>query len=88
MSDIAVLLFLVFVLTFCNIAFIMFDRNICPEVSAQEYNFTTEFNTSDETVYEDIKDIKCEGVPTWFQILFNAPFLLGIGLIIKKYVLI
>ena len=88
MSDIAVLMFLIFVLTFCNIAFVMLDQNICPQISEHEYNFTTDFNTSNEAVYEDIKDIKCEGVPTWFQLLFNVPIILGIGLIIKKYVLI
>lgn len=88
MSDIQVLMFMIIFLVIMNFLFLRYDATLCPSIEAQEYNFTTEFNASEERAYEDIRAMKCEGVPSWIYIIFNSPFLLGIGLTIKKYVLI
>ncbi len=87
MSDIKYLVFMIVTLVIMNLLFINYDTDLCPSVAAQEFNFT-EFNSTDDSAYEYVRSVRCESLPNWVYLLFNSPFLLGIGLIIKKYVLI
>ena len=87
-GDINYLIFMIVFLALSNMLMVMFDQDLCPEVKAKEFNYTTDFNSSDEDIYEYVRSTKCEGLPNYYYLIINAPFLLGIGLIIKKYVLI
>lgn len=87
MSDISYLIFLITFLIVVNLLFLMYDSNLCPTVQAKEFNYS-QFNQTDPDVYDYLKSSKCEGLPSWYYLIFNSPFLIGIGLIVKKYVLI
>lgn len=60
---------------------------VCGNVQAQDFNFT-EFNASNEELYNYAKIQECVGVPSIIAITVNSPVLFVIGLIIKKLVLV
>ena len=76
-GDVNFLVFMVVFVALMNILLVMFDESICPDVSAQNFNYTPDYNES----YEYIRSQKCEGMSNWYYLVINTPFLFAIGLI-------